>query len=294
METLKVFKEYSSTKLSNYPEIVYSNLYKKVLDTFHFEFQLDGEHYLFSPYYTLLRGESLPELMDFVGQNEMFLDSLKEYILNSLFVYSALIEENSYYLSNTQSIFIARIIYKKDVRFEIKFYTHYEDELLDSYNDKIYIGRDFLNLKKFERKYLGLKKCFRSLIEQNEKIQKRARQKLRYFENYEKPFLNEIEYLVNETVSDALERIQVFPETKLSDIQKGKLVDILDDILFLLNLMIEVRDFTQEFEDKLRLHEENDFVKYLTKFLKDLIDGIRYLRKLSCHMHLRISNYSIL
>jgi hypothetical protein len=263
------------------------------MDTFHLELQLEEDTYLLSPYYTLLRGEAFQELMDFVKQNEPFLDSLKEFILNSLFVYSALIEENSYYLTNPQSLFIARIIHKKDVRFEIKFYTHYEDELMSNYNDKIYIGRDFLNLKKFERKYLGLKKYFRSLVEQNEKIQDRARQKLRYFEDYEKPFLNEIEYLTGETVADAMDRILIFPETKLAGIPKGRLVEILDNVLYLLNLMIELRDLTQEFENKLRLREETDFVKYLTKFLKDLIDGIRYLRKVSCQMHLRISNYSI-
>lgn len=293
MQTLKVFKEFANDKLDNYPEIGYSSLYKKVLNTFHFEFQAGEDKYLFSPFSTLLRGSDFPELMDFVSQNEKFLDSLKDFVLASLFVYSALIEENSYYLTNPHSIFIARMIHKKDARFEIKFYTHYEDELLANYDDKIYIGRDFLNLKKFERKYLGLKKYFRSLIEQNEKIQDRARHKLRYFQDYKKPFLNEIEYLVKETVDDAMERMRVFPETKLSSVPKPKLMEILDNILYLLNLMIELRDFTQEFENKLRLREENDFVKYLTKFLKDLIDGIRYLRKLSCQMHLKISNYSI-
>lgn len=294
METLKIFKEYNGARLSNYPEIVYSNLYKKVLGTFHLEFQGKGDDtYLFSPFYTRLRGPEFPELDGFVTQNEMFLDSLKEFILNSLFVYSALIEENSYYLTNPQSLFIARMIHKKDIRFEIKFYTHYQDELLTSYKDKIYIGRDFLNLKKFDRKYLGLKKYFRSLVEQNTKIQERAKAKLRYLDDYQKPFLNEIEYLTDELVTDAMERIQVFPEAKLSCVPKGKLMDILDNILYLLNLMIELRDFTQEFENKLRMREENDFVKYLTKFSKDLIDGIRYLRKLSCQMHLKISNYSI-
>lgn len=293
LETLRIFKEYSNKKLSNYPKIGYSNLYKKVLDTFHLEFEAEDDTYLFSPYYTQLRGGAFPELTDFVDQNEMFLDSLKEFILNSLFVYSALIEENSYYLTNPQSLFIARMIYKKDIRFEVKFYTHYKDELTTSYKDKIYIGRDFLNLKKFERKYLGLKKYFRSLVEQNEKIQDRAKLKLRYFEDYRKPFLNEIQYLTEETFSDAMERIQIFPETKLSSVPKGKLMDILDNILYLLNLMIELRDLTQEFENKLRLREENDFVKYLTKFLKDMIDGIRYLRKLSCQLHLKVSNYSI-
>ncbi|MCP5106744.1 MAG: hypothetical protein GY950_25390 [bacterium] len=293
METLKLFKEYSNSKLSGYPEIGYSNLYKKVWDTFHLELQLERDTYLFSPFYTPLRGQPPRELIDFINQNEMFLDSLKEFILNSLFVYSALIEENSYYLTNPQSIFIARMVHKKDVRFEVKFYTHYKDELMTSYNDKIYIGRDFLNLEKFERKYLGLKKYFRSMVEQNEKIQDRAKHKLRYFDDYEKPFLNEIDYLINEMLSDAMERIQLFPETKLAGLPKGKLMEVLDHILYLLNLMEELRDFTQEFENKLRLREEIDFVKYLTKFSKDLIDGIRYLRKLSCQLHLKVSNFSI-
>lgn len=295
LQTLEIFKKYSNKKLDNYPEIVYSSLFRKVLDTFHFEFQgeLEGDKYLFSPFYTQLRGESLPELLDFVRENELFLDSLRGFIINSLFVYSALIDENSYYLTNPQSIFIARLLYKKDNRFEIKFYTHYKDELMESYDDKIYIGRDFINLEKFDRKYLGLKKFFRSLIEQNEKIQERAKHKLRYFEDYEKTFLNEIEYQVKETVDDAMERIKLFPEVKLANISKVKLMEVLDNVLYLLNMMIELRDLTEEFESKLRLREENDFVKYLTKFSKDVIDGIRYLRKLSCQMHLKISNYSI-
>ena len=295
MQTLEIFKKYSNKKLDNYPEIVYSSLFRKVVDTFHFEFQgdMEGDKYLFSPFYTQLRGESLPELLNFVRQNEAFLDSLRGFIINSLFVYSALIDENSYYLTNPQSIFIARLLYKKDDRFEIKFYTHYQDELMESYDDKIYIGRDFVNLEKFDRKYLGLKKFFRSLVEQNEKIQERAKHKLRYFEDYEKTFLSEIEYQIKETVDDAMERIKLFPEVKLANIPKVKVMEVLDNVLYLLNMMIELRDLTEEFETKLRQREENDFVKYLTKFSKDVIDGIRYLRKLSCQMHLKISNYSI-
>lgn len=294
LQTLEIFKKFSNKKLDN-PEIVYSSLFRKVWDTFHFEIQgdQDDDKYLFSPFYTQLRGKTFPELSEFVSQNEAFLDSLRGFIITSLFVYSALIDENSYYLSNPQSIFIARLLHKKDARFEIKFYTHYQDELMASYDDKIYIGRDFINLEKFDRKHLGLKKFFRSLVEQNEKIQERARHKLRYFEDYEKPFLNEIEYQVKETVDDAMERINLFPEVKLANISKVKLVEVLDNVLYLLNLMIELRDITEEFENKLRLREENDFVKYLTKFSKDVIDGIRYLRKLSCQMHLKISNYSI-
>ncbi len=293
VEFLDALKEFKDKPLDNYPKIVYSSLYKKVMEGFHFEFAFDEGNYLFSPFYTLLIGENHRELEEFVANNEAFLDSLKEFILDSLYVYSALIEENSYYLLDPQSIFIARLIHKRDFRFEVKFYTHYEEELLSNYKDKIYIGRDFINLKKFERKYLGLKKYFLSLIEQNDKIQDRAKQRLRYFEDYKKDYLDEINYHVQEAVSDSMERLQLFKETKLADIPKAKTIEVLDNIMHLSNLMIELRDFTQEFENLLRIREENDFVKYLTKFLKDLIDGIRYLRKLSFLMHLKISNYEI-
>ena len=271
MEFLEALKEFKDKPLTNYPRIVYSSLYKKILGSFHFEFALDDGNYLFSPYYTLLIGERDQGLEDFVANNEVFLDSLREFILNSLYVYSALIDENSYYLLNPQSILIARMIHKRELRFEVKFYTHYDDELLGNYKDKIYIGRDFINLRKFERKYLGL----------------------RYFEDYKSDYLDEIDYLVQEAVSDSMERLNFFKETKLADISRAKTMEVLDNIFHLSNLMIELRDFTQEFETKLRLREENDFVKYLTKFLKDLIDGIRYLRKLSCLMHLKISTYQV-
>jgi len=291
--TLETLRDLKDKKLAEFPSIGYSTLYKRVLDHFYFEFELDEGSCLFSPYFTILIGDGDTEAANFVTANEGLFDSVKKFILNSLFVYSALIEENSYYLLNSQSILIARLIHKRDARFEVKFYTHYEDELMANYKDKIYIGRDFINLKKFDRKYLGLKKYFLSMIDQNDKIQERAKHKLRYFDDYKEPFLDEINYLVQETVAESMERIQTFPQCRLSDIPKGKFQEVLDNIFFLNNLMVEMRDLNQEFENKLRQNGEHDFVKYQTKFSKDMIDGIRYLRKLSCHLHLKISNYSI-
>lgn len=290
---IETLNKFDGKKLSNFPEIKYSNLYKKVSNNFYFEFIVNNDKYLFSPYYSLLRGAKLQELIDLVSRNEIFLDSLKKYITNSLFAYSAIIEENSYYLMKPQSIIISRMISKDTFNYEIKFYTHYDDELLNTYSDKIYIGRNFINLEEFEQKSLGLEDNFLSLIEQNIKIQERAKQKLKDFNAYKKPYLNEIEYMINETATDALNRIKYFPEKKLSEISKIKINEILDSILYIHNLMIELKDFTQEFENKLRLKEENNFVKYLTKFSKDLITDIRYLRKLSSQIHLKISNFSI-
>jgi hypothetical protein len=277
----------------DFPEIVYSNLYQKVLDNAYFEFKTEDDVYLFSPFYTLLRGEPFPELVDFIEKNEAFFDSFKQYIINSLFVYSAIIEENAYYLIKPQSLIIIRLIHREGANFEIKFYTHYEDELKENYDDKIYIGRDFISLDRFDRKHLGLENNFKSMLEQNKKFQELAVHKLRYFEDFKKNYLDEMSYLTGETVADALDRIALFPQSKVADIPKVKLNETLDNILYIQNLMIELRELTYEFEDKLRLREEHKFVKYLTKYSKDIKDDIRYLRKLSFQLHLKISNFPI-
>ncbi len=293
MKLQTYFKEYSDSPLTNFPEIKYSNLYKKVLNNFYFEFVSDKEKFLFSPLYTLLIGEPPADFRDFLSQNNLFFDSLKSFIVNALFIYSSIIEENTYYISDPQSIFIARMITHGDGKFELKFYSHNEDELQNSYSDKIYIGRDFINIHQFERKYLGLKSLYLSFIEQNKKIQERAKHKLRYYKDYKKPYLNEIDYSVKEMVSDSIDRIKMTPETKIIDISTVKLIETLDNILYLQNLMTELRELNIEFENKLRMNKEIGFAKYLTKFSKDLKNGILYLRKLSTHMHLRISGFPI-
>jgi hypothetical protein len=249
---------------------------------------------LFSPFYTLLRGESFPQLNSFLAQNEEFLDSLKEFIVNSLFVYSAVIEENANYLFNDQDIIIGRLLYRDHCKFEVKFYSHYQEELLSAYNDKFYIGRIFIDLKKFEKDFLGLNEYFQSIIEQNAKIQERAIHKLRYYEDYKKPFLDEIDYLAKEVHSEAVERIKLFPKKDLKNTSTITLIEIIDNLLYIQNLMIELKDFTLEFENKLRLAEENSYVKYLFKFSKDLINDIKYLSKLYYLLSQKISKYSVL
>lgn len=294
MEVLETLKKFGGQKGQDCPEIGYSNLYKKVYDNLYFEF-IDEKTggFLFSPLYTFLRGDKNAELIDFVSQNETLLDSFKKYVINSLFVYSALIDENSYYLTKPQSVMMMRILPKQESDLELKFYTHYQDELIESYNDKIYLGRDFIDLEHFAREYLGINKAFLSLAEQSKKTQEKARHKLRYYKDFKKPYLDELDYLSDELLSEARERIKVFPYATVAQIPKIKLDDALDSIFYLQNLMVELKDFLYEFENKLRLGEENNFVKHLVKFSKDLKNDIRYLRKLSYLIHLKIANFPI-
>ncbi len=293
METLNILGKFNGKRLDNFPALQHSNFFKRIRENFHFELFLKGGHMLFSPFYLMLRGEPFPELTGFLAQNEEFLDSLKDFIVNSLFVYSAVVEENANYLVNEQDVLIGRLRYHDHARFEVKFYSHYQDELQSAYNDKIYLGRIFIDLKKFEKEHLGLHEYFHSILEQNTKIQERAIHKLRYYNDYKKPYLDEIDYLAKEVNAEAMERIKLLPKGDLRSAPTVTLIESIDNLLHLQNLMVELRDFTLEFENKLRLGEETNYVKYLFKFSKDLINDIKYLSKLYYLISNKVSKYSI-
>lgn len=293
METLNVLEKFNGKRLDNFPALQHNNLFKRIRENFHFELFLKDGHMLFSPFYTTLRGEPFPELTGFLDQNEDFMNSLKDFIINTLFVYSAVIEENANYLVNEQDVLIGRLRYHDHARFEVKFYSHYQDELQSAYNDKIYLGRIFIDLKKFEKEHLGLQEYFHSIVEQNSKIQERAIHKLRYFEDYKKPYLDEIDYLAKEINTEAMERIKLLPKGDLKNAPTVTLIETIDNLLHLQNLMVELRDFTLEFENKLRLGEETNYVKYLFKFSKDLINDIKYLSKLYYLISNKVSKYTI-
>ena len=294
METLNILNKFAGKRLDNFPAIQHNNLFKRIRDNFHFELFFKGNNMLFSPFYIPLRGEPFPELEGFLAQNEEFLDSLKDFIVNTLFVYSAVIEENANYLFNEQDILIGRLMYRDHLKFEVKFYSHYQDELQNAYNDKIYIGRIFIDLKKFEKDHLGLHEYFHSILDQNAKIQERALHKLRYYDEYKKPYLDEIDYLAKEVNCEAMERIKLIPKNDFKSAPTVALIETIDNLLHIQNLMVELKDFTVEFENKLRLGEETNFVKYLFKFSKDLINDIKYLSKLYYLISQKISKYSII
>ncbi|MCI0470421.1 MAG: hypothetical protein L0Y73_02055, partial [Candidatus Aminicenantes bacterium] len=79
MDTLEIFKKYDGKTLAGYPEIAYSNLYRKVLDNCYLEFLSEDEKYLYSPNYSLIRGYAVPGVTDFVSHNEVLFSSLKRY-----------------------------------------------------------------------------------------------------------------------------------------------------------------------------------------------------------------------
>ncbi len=292
METLKTLKSLAGNPHLDFPRLTYPGLYRRIRENFHLELFLKGENILLSPFCTVLRGQTDEDFERFVEGNEELLDNLKDFILASLFIYSAAVEENAYYLSSDKDVFIARLILRDEFRFEVKLYAHHQDELALAYDDKIYLGRIFIDLQKFHRDHFGLREYFLSILEQNSKIQERARVKLLNYEEYRKADLEEIDYLAKEATSAAIDRLNVFPKVEPKKIPTVRLDEMIDDLLHVQNLMIELRDCAQEFENRLHQKEENHFAKHLTKYDKDLVNDIKYLTKINMVLSLRLAHYN--
>ncbi len=292
MELLKTLQSCKAQGLAVHPEISHTNLFKRVAGNCYLEFVMTGEKILYSPYYTLLRGEESPELSEFISGSEDFLDRLKSFLTDSLYAYTAIIEANSYYLSSNQDIFIARLLNYADSRLLVKFYSHNANEIAQAYDDKIYIGRDFIDLHRFERDAFGLPCCFQSLLDQNDKLQERAQKKLRYYQDYKKTYLDEIDYLSREACAEMEKRLKFFPGGA-GKVPRTRLQDISDHLLYLQNIVIELRDFTAEFEYLLRQREENSFVKQLTKFTVDIKNTIKYCNKLNYFITARLNRFNL-
>ncbi|MGD9345438.1 MAG: hypothetical protein PVH84_06215, partial [Candidatus Aminicenantes bacterium] len=159
---------------------------------------------------------------------------------------------------------------------EIKFYTHSPRELLTNYKDKIYIGRDFIDLFQFKRKHFGLHDYLDSLKDQYDVLLDRAEEKLKNPLKY-KSFFQEIKEYVNELHTEGKNILQVLPPyLDLKKISGQDLIDINAQYRALNHYIIELRDEVDEFESHLRDKKEAGFVRYVTKYKKDLANLISY------------------
>src|SRR4030067_688709 len=78
---------------------------------------------------------------------------------------------------------------------------HTPTDLTTHYEDKIYIGRDFMDLFNLKRKHFGVKEMALSLRDQDEKMIDKAQEKLASPLEY-KSFFQEIKELVTELISE--------------------------------------------------------------------------------------------
>lgn len=254
------------------------DLHQKALKNMYLELGKGQILYLLSPSYTVINPAPDEEISEFLNKNENILDYLKEYIVQNLALYSVLLDVNSYFVEQNKYLILARLRDKDSGgrHYEIKFYTHSPMELESHYNDKIYIGRDFIDIYHFPRKYFGVKEILVSLKEQYESLLDKAEQRLKNPLDY-KSFFQEIREYINEIQGEGLAILHSLPPHLDFDKLTGNdLIDIISQYRGVNHYLIELDDEVAEFENLLRSNNENHFVRYVTKYKKDLTNLISY------------------
>ncbi len=258
--------------------ILFDDLHQKVLKNLYLEMGSGPVLYLLSPSYSVVNPTPNETIRDFLSSQESLLDNVKEYILQNLAVYSVLLDVNSYFVEANNYLVLARLRERDSGgrRYEIKFYTHSAFELMTHYADKIYIGRDFIDLFHFKRKYMGVKDLIVSVKDQYDVLLDKAEEKLNTPLEH-KSFFQEIKEYVNELHSESLQILQSLPH--YLDFKKlaGKdLIEVNAQYRTINHYLIELKDEVTEFENLLRFKKEQDFVRYVTKFKKDLTNIISF------------------
>ncbi len=258
--------------------MVLDDLHEKALRNLHLELGSGPVLFLLSPSYSVLNPTPNEAVADFLSKKESLLDYLREFIIQNLAFYSVLLDINSYFVEQNNFLVLARLREKDSGgrRFEIKFYTNSPAELTAHYEDKIYIGRDFIDLFNFKRKYFGVKEMIISLKDQNERMIDKAQEKLKHPLEY-KSFFQEIKELVNELRTESLLILQSLPpHVDFAKLSGKDIIDINAQYRTINHYVIELHDEVEEFENLLHFKKENDFTRYVTKYKKDITNLISY------------------
>ncbi len=258
--------------------ILLNDLQQKVLKNLYIELGTGPVLYLLSPSYSVITPTPNETINDFLSRSENLLDYVKEYILQNLAVYSVLLDVNSYFAEQNNYLVLARLRERDSGgrRYEIKFYTHSPRELMTNYKDKIYIGRDFIDLFHFRRKYLGVKELVNSVKDQYEALLDKAEEKLKEPLEY-KSFFQEMKESVNELRNESLVILQSLPPyLNFNKLKSKDLIEINAQYRTINHFLIELTDEVAEFENLLWQNKENNFVRYVTKYKKDLANAISF------------------
>ncbi|MFQ5722082.1 MAG: hypothetical protein ACE5GI_06295, partial [Candidatus Aminicenantales bacterium] len=199
MNEIEELSKLEVKKLPPLLSFLLDDLHQKVLKNLYLELGTGPVLYLLSPSYSVINPTPNETINDFIQKKESILNYIKEYIIQNLAAYSVLLDVNSYFIEQNNYLVLARLRERDSGgrKYEIKFYTHSPRELMTHYKDKIYIGRDFIDLFHFRRKYFGVRELILSIKDQYETLLDRAEEKLKNPLAY-KSYFQEIKESVNE------------------------------------------------------------------------------------------------
>jgi len=274
-------EELSKLDIKSLPPLramLYDDLYQGVLKNLYLELGMGPVLYLISPSYSVLAPTPNEAITDFISRKEPLLDYLKEAVVQNLTQYSVLLDTSSYFIEQNNYLVLARLRERDSEgrRFEIKFYTHSPQDLMTHYEDKIYIGRDFVDLFSPKRKYMGIKDFIVSLKEQFESLLDKAQVRMKNPLEY-KSYFQEIKESVNELYTESLLGLQALPPyLDLAKMSGKDLIDVNGQYRAVNHFIVELHDEVGEFENLLRQKKEIEFVRYVTMYKKDVANLISY------------------
>jgi hypothetical protein len=255
------------------------DLYEKVLGNLYLELGSDPVLYLLSPSYLVLNPVQDEEIVSLIRGKEDLIAYVKEYIVRNLAAYSVLLDVNSYYIEQNDHLVLARLEKNDSGRqyYEIKFYTHSPEELLTHYEDKIYMGRHFINLFQFTKDYFGVKELIVSLADQCDPMLDKAKETLSEPGEYSS-FFQEIKESAVELLDESFLIMESVPP--LLDFGKLKVEDLIEikaQYRSIKHYLIELNGEVTEFENLVRFKKEVKPAHYITMYRKDLANLISYI-----------------
>lgn len=247
---------------------------REVLHNMHLELARGDSYVLLSPGLMVLRPAEAPELAQSLKEEEDFLNQVKRCILDDLVTNSAILEGNSYFVEQNYYLTIARLLPVSPLVFELKMYTNTRVDLLLHYSDKIYLGRDQINLVEGKSQF-GLPYLLGCIKREYERLRLEARERLRTPRRFHSTLMNEIDELVREIVENTPEYLSIVPRS-LDDYTgtPEEIGHINSRNRSMKHLLFELADSVAEYDNLLRAHHETDYAHYLTKFKKDIVNLI--------------------
>ncbi|MCS7205285.1 MAG: hypothetical protein NZ853_06270 [Leptospiraceae bacterium] len=285
MKNIPVLKQIMDLKFHHFH---LDQFQKFILENIHLEFFLKKGRMILTPDYQVyfVSNEDISDeeyaQIESLKKEHRFLSKLKEYIIYNLAIYSALIETNSYFIENNNYLLICRFVPEANHKnhFELKVYTIHPDELPHNYKDKLYLGRDFVNVQSFTRKYLGILSIKNSLKEQLKKLENRLRAYTtkEIFSEIESEYTNEIKELISEIEEYVNVITSDYPEEiSKKTIPENKLIQVNEIFREIKHVLIDIEDSIKELEDKLLESNLLKAAKYVIKFRKDIMNYTNYI-----------------
>ncbi len=282
MAEIKELNKIDLNKLPKIDKFKMETLYNGIYKNLHFEMGFRKILYLFSPYYAPLSPEQVPaEVEEFLDKKAPLLDYLKLFLIKSIIDYSFIVEAHSYYIEQNDYTVIARFRERngEKSKFEIKYYTNSPDYIVNFYEDKIYIGRDFIDLSKFKRERCGLVEHIESIPFEIKRLFEKANDKLHDKDKNIMNYLNDIKNIGKEFYDRGIPFMKTLPADfniyESSD--RELLCNVSKNMRILKHRLLEIKEDLNELINLLRKKNELDFVRYIVKFRTDIVNLINFL-----------------